>query len=318
MPEPLRRRLRLRAVELLVRAPAPLARALLAALSGPARWTRFERRTLANLELALGDALPARERLRIARDVRRHTARLAFEWTRLARAALSQRERERTLAWVAALVELDPSVEGLLQAARSGRGQLLVTAHLGNWELAAIRLRQLGVPGRVVGFRKRNDPAADWLVGLRRALDVGTVPQDAPPRQLLELLRGGACVGLLADLEARRLAGEVVPFFGRPAWTMTAPAALARAARAPIVPLRCVARGARYRLLVEPPMDLRTDLDRRAAARDLAARLNALFERWIREDPAQWAWHQRRWRPREELERLTDARGRSASAARGD
>ena len=142
-------------------------------------------------------------------------------------------------------------------------------------------------------------------MALRSGLGVETFPQDAPPRRLLEVLRGGGFIGLLADLEARRIAGDVVPFLGQPALTMSAPAALARAARVPVVPVRCIARGEGYRLSAEEPLQLDPGLDRREAALDLAARLNATFERWIRADPGQWAWHQRRWRDADELARLT-------------
>ena len=66
-------------------------------------------------------------------------------------------------------------------------------------------------------------------------------------------------------------------------------------------------RGARYRLSAEEPLELDPALDRQAATLELTARLNATFERWIREDPGQWAWHQRRWRSVEELSRLSGA-----------
>jgi len=304
---PLRRRLRLRALDILGATPPALSAPLLGVLASAARFSVYERRALANLELALGETTDAAARARIAGQARHHAARLLREWTRLARARRGEGERRKAEAWVRETVELDASIGELERAARAGQGRVLATAHLGNWELLAVALRLRGLDGAVVGFRKRNDPAADWLVGLRASLGVETVPQDAPPRRLLEILRGGGFVGLLADLEARRITGEPLPFFGRPALTMTAPASLARSARVPIVPVRCVLRGRCYRLSAEPALELDRTLERREALRELATRLNAVFERWIREDPGQWAWHQRRWRDPEELRRLAGA-----------
>ncbi len=301
MPDPARRRVRVRVLDALARAPAPVSRGLLRALSAPARFSVHERRTRANLALALGATTSSSERARIARGVRRHAARQLFEWTRLARARLSAAERGRTLAWLSELVELDPSIERLHAAAARARGCILVTAHLGNWELLAAALRRHGLQGVVIGYHKPRDPTAEWLVSMRGGVGLETVPQGASPRRLIDLLRAGIHVGLLADLEARRLASEVVPFFGHPALTMIAPASLARAARAPVVPVRCVAEGTRYRLSVDEPLELDPRLGRREAAIDLATRLNALFERWIRATPEQWAWHQKRWRAPEEL-----------------
>jgi lauroyl/myristoyl acyltransferase len=59
-----------------------------------------------------------------------------------------------------------------------------------------------------------------------------------------------------------------------------------------------VLRGKRYRLSADEPLELDRTLDHAAARTDLTARLNGVFERWIRETPEQWAWHQDRWRTR--------------------
>jgi lauroyl/myristoyl acyltransferase len=61
-----------------------------------------------------------------------------------------------------------------------------------------------------------------------------------------------------------------------------------------------VTAGGRYRLGFEAPLHLDETLERAEATRELMARLNAVYERWIREHPEQWAWHQARWRTRPE------------------
>jgi len=302
MAEPLRRRVRARLLRGLSGAasgaPAPLVRAALGGAAGLARFSHHEELVLANLEIALGDRTGPRERRRIARGVRHHAARLLFEWLRMARATAGESERREVADWIDGTVEMDSSVRTLDELARAGRGLIAATAHIGNWELLAAALRRRGLDGAVVGLRKRNDSSADWLVAMRSACGVRTIAQDAPAREVLEILRSGATVGLLADLEARRIAGVFVPFFGIPVLTLTAPAALARAARLPIVPVRCIANGERYRLSVENPIVLDRSLGRREATLEATTRLNGVFESWIRETPEQWAWHQPRWRSR--------------------
>lgn len=299
---PLRRRLRATALDLATSGarfiPLPAQRALLHGAAWAAAYTKFERTTLANLERALGSEADRRERLRIARGVRQHGARLALEWLRLARARGGGRSRAKVEAWIDATVEFDSSCAAMFEAARSERGVLIATAHIGNWELLAAALRRRGLDGAVVGLRKHRDPSADWLVATRAALGVRTIAQDAPAREVLGVLRSGAVLGILCDLEVRRLAGLFVPFFGIPALTMRAPASLARAARADLHPLRCVRRGSRYVVLADAPMTLTTGVERGEAERRFLTALNATFERWIREDPEQWAWHQPRWRTR--------------------
>jgi len=302
MPDPLRRRLRARALEFAGRhahrVPPSFLGAGLRTLARAAYFSRIEQRIRANLELAFGGELTAGGRARIAREVRLHAARLAQEWLLLAGASRCAKARAAVDRWLDEHVEFDASCASLFEGTRAGRGVLIATAHLGNWEVLAAALRRKGLDGAVVGLRKHRDPGAEWMLKLREGLGVRTLAQDSPPREVLGVLRAGGTLGVLCDLEVRRLAGVHLPFFGVPALTQTAPAALSRAARTPILPVRCVARGVGYRVSVEAPLELASGLHKSAAALDLLTRLNAVYERWIREDPGQWAWHQPRWRTR--------------------
>jgi len=295
-PEPLRRKLRGSLLRGLTRAAGVLPTSVLSGTlelaTRVAPIGRYADRTRANLERALGDETTDAERRRIADGVRAHSARLLAEWTRLARGRAAAR------AFLERHVETDASLARLDELRRPGRGVLIVTAHLGNWECLAATLALRGYDGDVVGRTRARDSANRWLVEMRRAYGVETLAQDGPPRRLVESLRAGRILGLLTDLEVRRLDGVFVPFFGHPALTMTAPAALARATGLPLVPAFCVADGPAYRLTFEEPLELDRSLDRRAATLELCARMNAAFERRIRAAPEQWAWHQPRWRTR--------------------
>ena len=300
-PIPLRRRVRARALDGLVSlAGCVPPAALRAGLGGLARFAsrgRYAEQTRANIALAFGDELDADARARLERDVLRFAARQLAEWIELARGAPPDGPDAHRSAWIEERVELDGSIAHLDDVLALGRGAIVVTAHLGNWELLAARLRRRGLHGAVVGRERPRDPTSGWLVRMRAAYGVESLPQDAAPRRLLEVLHGGGTLGLLADLDVRRLAGTYVPFFGTPARALTAPAALARAAGLPLLPARCTAIDARrYRLTFDAPLELDTRLDRRAATLELTERLAACYERWIRADPEQWAWHQPRWR----------------------
>ncbi|MCE9593223.1 MAG: lysophospholipid acyltransferase family protein [Planctomycetes bacterium] len=304
MPERWTRKARVRGIELVAAtaefAPEFLLQGALRGASELARFSRFEAQTRANLELAFGPG----DHRRIARGVRAHTARLVREWLMLSRAATGEKKRATVERWIREHVEFDRSYSHVEELARAGRGVLIATAHLGNWELLATALRLRGLDGAVVARHKPNDPIAKWFTRTRGALGVETIDQNAPPRRVLEVLRKGGVLGLLADLAPRRLAGETLTFFGAPALAMTAPAALARAAKVPILPARCVADGSRYRLKFDKPLFLDAALPHAAARTELTQRLQSVFEHWIRETPEQWAWHQPRW----SLERSRRAR----------
>lgn len=300
MTDPLRRRVRAGALRGLTAntafLPPSLVRVALTPFASLARFSKLERRALDNLRIAYGNELDLRGRRRIAAGARHHARELVEHWLRLAR---SEAPEDGTGGdWIDELVDVDPSVHRIDQELAKGRGAIIVTAHLGDWELLCARLRRRGYAGAVIGLKKQRDPVADWLVDMRRAYGVTTLAQDSSPREVLRVLQAGGTVGLLCDLEVKRLAGEFVPFFGRSALTMTAPAALARAHRVPLIPVRCIKpRGSsRYSLSADEPLELDKSLERKAATIDLMSRVNARFEAWIRETPEQWAWHQARWR----------------------
>ena len=302
MSIPLRRRFRAQFVSGLSSSarcmPRPLLYSGLKFLARTARFSRFEAQIQSNLELVLGSELNGIQRAKLGGAVRLFCARQVEEWLFLSRARQGAEARARVEHWLDERVKFDASCERLLESGRAGRGLLIATAHLGNWEVLACALRRRGLDGCVIGMRKQRDPNADWLVHMRAGLSVRTIAQDAKAREVLGVLRAGSTLGMLCDLEVRRLAGIHVPFFGIPALTQTAPAALARAARVAIVPVRCVARAKGYVVFAEEPLELSRTLARHEASLDLLTRLNATYERWIREDLAQWAWHQPRWRTR--------------------
>jgi KDO2-lipid IV(A) lauroyltransferase len=278
-------------------APPALVLGGLRAAAGLARFSRFEDLALANLELVYGSALAPEARLELARAVRLHAARQVHDWLRLSHVDPREPASGR---WIEDEVPLDASFELFERERARGRGVLVVTAHLGDWELLAARIARSGVRAAVVGHERANDPAARFFARMRARNGLRTIRQHENAREALAVLRSGGALGLLTDLEVRRLHGEFVPFLGLPALTLTAPAALARAAGIPLLPCRCTfdARAQRWRLCFEPPLALEPALGRRAARLDLLARQNEVFGRWIRAQPEQWAWHQPRWRTR--------------------
>ncbi len=236
------------------------------------------------------------DRPRFQRSVADFTAEQAAQWFQLARGAEPGSKRG---AWVDDLVAIDPSIERLDRVLAEGRGAIVVTAHIGNWELLCARLSRRGQRGAVVGRVRRHDSSHRWLIDMRKAYGVQTIPQDASARAPLRVLKEGGVLGLLTDLHVRHIDGVDIPFFGISARTVSAAAGFARLQRSPLVPVRCVkdATSGRFHLSVEEPLFLDETLDRGAAELDLLLRQNRVFEDWIMATPEQWAWHQRRWNP---------------------
>jgi len=174
----------------------------------------------------------------------------------------------------------------------SGRGVIIVSAHLGCWELGAAYLASRG--HRVCGIALEHaDPRVDrFFVRAREAMGVEVVPLSGGSFAPLEKLRSGRILGMLVDRavgEARIRAG----FFGRAAMMPRAHASLAVRTGAVMVPafsLQC--GGGRYRLVIEEPVEVpgAGSLNERLS-RAVRACLEVI-ERYIKDFPEQWyAFH---------------------------
>jgi KDO2-lipid IV(A) lauroyltransferase len=191
-------------------------------------------------------------------------------------------------------------VEGLdrLLAARArGKGVLILTAHFGPWELLPLMAALRYEPIHVVA-RPMDNPWLDDLVTRLRERGGNRVirKHDALP-MIIKLLRGGGTVGMLIDQHVAEQQGVVVPFFGRPASTVSAPALIAIRSGAAVVPAGVVREApGRYcvqvaeEVTVERTGDLKTDVVVNTA------RFTRSLERIIRGRPDHWFWVHRRWK----------------------
>ncbi len=202
----------------------------------------------------------------------------------------------RPVSEIVARVEF-PGAGDAREALRSGRGVLFLTAHLGNWEYAALGMAASGVTPSVVA-RPLDNPLLDVLLtGLRTSNGNAIIEKYDAARGMLRTLRSGGVLGVLADQHVGPPDGIPVPFFGRPASTTSALARIVDRTEALVMPAAAIrVAPARYRLVVQSVLDVRTlSAEEREAGR-LTARFNAILEGMIREAPEQWLWLHNRWR----------------------
>lgn len=185
------------------------------------------------------------------------------------------------------------------RAVGAGRGAIVLSGHLGNWEVGAAALAARGVPLDVV-VRGQANPLFDReLRRTRERLGMQVIDQRAAAREVVRSLRAGRVVAMVGDQDAGR-GGLFVDFFGMPASTARGPALFALRAGAPIflgVALR--APGGRV------PYDLRLvplEVERTGVRDEDVRRLTEAYawglERLVREAPGQYFWHHRRWKTR--------------------
>ena len=180
------------------------------------------------------------------------------------------------------------------RARDAGRGVLVATAHLGNWELSAFAHALMTGPMNVV-VRPLDNPLIDRMVERRRAL-TGNRPIGKKnfARAILKALAGNEAVGILIDQNAGVDDGVFVKFFGIAASAGAGFAKFAAHSGAAVVPGFALWNEAeqRYVLRFYPALEMTGDV-----VRDTQT-LQSKLEEVIREYPDQWLWIHRRWKTR--------------------
>ena len=243
---------------------------------------RGEKIAKANLRLMFGARLtPARERVIIRRSYRTMMRTiLNLFW-------LLRDTRERILAQV----EFAP---GALDRVRRFQPAVMLSAHLGNWELVAQGGVAHGIPILCVAKQIGSAAMSDLLTRQRVLIGQEIIPVEGAVRPLIKMLKGGKSVGLLVDQHmAISEGGTWCAFFGLPVCVSMTPATLARKLEIPIMfvwarPIKA----ARYRIEC-------SDVflpDSTVADPVRTQQLSDAIERVIRRHPSYWCLTYRRWR----------------------
>jgi Kdo2-lipid IVA lauroyltransferase/acyltransferase len=180
-----------------------------------------------------------------------------------------------------------------------------VSLHMGNWELAIWPFTLAGNKPAAV-YRTVKNPYVDkYLRDLRRdlypggllgkgSIDGSIEEGQRTARLIMDFVRKGGRLGLVCDLHDRT--GLPVPFFGRPAKSVTIPAMIARRTGARIWMSRCLRVGKQSRFQIElKELKVPRTASQAEDIKAVTAAMQKQFEDWIREAPDQWSWNNRRW-----------------------
>jgi len=295
MPATILERIEYWLVLAVARCLALLPRALARLLADRLAWFvyrgfgRLRRVGARNLELAL-PALHPDERERILRGVYRHLGWQLVEFCRMPRYTA-----ENTKDWIRT-----EGLEHYLAAQARGQGVLIVTGHLGAWELSSFYHSLMGHPMGMVIRRLDNGWLDDYVNRIRCLHGNRVLHKDDFARGLLTAMRAGETVGILMDTNMTPPQGAFVEFFGRLACTASGLARVALKTGAAVLPGFMVweANERRYVLHFGPEIEFARTGDAEADMAVATQRCTSVIEAWIRRYPDQWLWIHRRWKTR--------------------
>jgi KDO2-lipid IV(A) lauroyltransferase len=251
-----------------------------------------------NLRHAFGDGLTTTERADTVKAVYRHFCTLLTEILLLPRKLHVGNWRQHlTLRGGRELVD----------ALLSGRPIMLVTGHLGNWELAGYALGLFGFKAHAIA-RPLDNPYVDaFLRRFRERTGQKVLAKKGDFDQMQSVLASAGVIATLADQDAGQR-GQFVEFFGRPASTHKAIALLALEHRVPLVVLgaRKVGEPMRYELVIEETIKPEEFEGQANPVQAITQRFTSALERVIQTAPEQYFWLHRRWKhqPRKSRRRV--------------
>lgn len=246
------------------------------------------RRRVAEKQIAAAfPEFSSREVERVARESYRHLGRVAAET-----ALFSRLDSSGILTHIEGI----DGLELLSRQRDAGRGAIVLTGHVGNWEIGGAAVAASGIPIDVVVRLMGNPLFDDYLRGTRNRLGMTVVRDRDAVRHTARALRDRHVMAFLIDQSGLHIASSFVPFFGRPAKTPRGPAVLALRLAVPVffgVSLRLP--DGRYHVHIREIVTERTGV----TDRDVDAILNEysrLLEHFVRQAPEQYFWQHRRWK----------------------
>ncbi len=242
-----------------------------------------------NLAMALPE-VPAGERTRILKGVFRNLGWQLVEFCRMPRYTA-----QNTKGWIRT-----EGLENFLAAEARAKGVLVLTGHLGAWELSSFYHSLMGHPMGMVIRRLDNRMLDEYVNGIRCRHGNRVLHKDDFARGLLTAMRAGQTVGILMDTNMTPPQGVFVRFFGITACTASGLARVALKTGAAVVTgfLLWEPGEGQYVLYFGPELKLARTGDHEVDIVAATQQCNDVLEAWIRRYPDQWLWIHRRWKTR--------------------
>lgn len=177
------------------------------------------------------------------------------------------------------------------KAHANGKGIIILTAHLGNWELGGLIFTHSGMPFNVVTAKDEAESIARVRTKVRDLHNIKTITMEEGSFFLIDIvnaLKRNEPVAMLVDRYEKKN-GALVEFFGEKTFFPRGPVLLAKATGAAVMPAFVVLDGNRkYKAVLDSPIEMEWGRDEESDICANVAKIAKVFEQYIRAYPAQW------------------------------
>ena len=186
--------------------------------------------------------------------------------------------------------------DNLKKAVNEGKGVIIATAHIGNWEYAAAWCAQHGYSINALGADQRDDRITNLIAELRRAGGTKALGKASDLRAMIKALQSGEIIAVPVDQDAKK-AGILSPFLGKPASTPVGIAKLADKLGCAVLLAFCIRKtdGIKLELHFLPQLEGSGRYRYGENVQKSIDDCNSIISEWIRRFPDQWMWMYPRW-----------------------
>jgi len=214
--------------------------------------------------------------------------------------------------------------EYLLNAMHNDKGVILISAHLGNWEIVPLFWSlYFNAPITVVARQIQNKIINRWIHALRIRFGSRVIYKDDALPEMTRTLRNGKILAILIDQGIKSSLGIKIKFFNKFVTATPAASLLAMRCKSPVLPGFCTRNeDGEFTIRLEPPLVLKRTGDLSADLRTNTQIMTDAIEKMVRKYPEQWFWVHKRWRKHyphlypEDMNRRRHRRSRKKQRAR--
>jgi KDO2-lipid IV(A) lauroyltransferase len=194
--------------------------------------------------------------------------------------------------------------EHMDEAQASGRGIMMITGHISNWEILGHMKKVMGTEFCIMADI-RKDPILEAIVNdIRVRCGATILPPTGTFHLLINELKAGKTIGMVIDMRGDQKEDIYCDVFGMLAPTKTAPASIALQGNALVMPVYTIKQGGTYHWYFAKAVDAAQFGDGDAAVRKLSQFMQSWIASVVREHPEHWFWLYTRWLKRPDMRRI--------------
>ena len=194
--------------------------------------------------------------------------------------------------------------EHMDEAQASGRGVMMITGHISNWEILGHMKKVMGTEFSIMADI-RKDPRLEAIVNdIRVRCGATILPPSGTYHLLVDELKAGKTIGMVIDMRGGKKEDIYCEVFGMNAPTKTAPASIALQGNALIMPVYTIKQGSTYHWYFDKAVDAAEFGKGDDAIRKLTQHMQSWIASVVRKHPEHWFWLYSRWLKRSDMRRV--------------